>query len=313
MRESYLSGIYQSWSLLHALFHSCYRPSHDSCALDTVESFIMAMAGANADLTLRQAYCQDKFHLYRNGLPGAGDSLRVIYDGRRHNAAAAARWASINARYLTIPRPGNFQLNMLDRARLRETATASRTPFRGLVLQPFERPPGDIQEAIKDQLNNFRELLRASLRYVKCVGWGRDGVLTLWRYRPSRGQEYRVVMKQSAYGLGGRPVANVRPMLNTGSIMREKGIMTVSPNCNQVISLSSYLGMLTKSVSARCYVEHPILYNGSSWENTQLEVSRSPVAGDLGVWQTWRVGSTEPKENTSSWTTASSATWNPSS
>lgn len=196
----------------------------------------MALALANQDLNLIQAYCQDKFHLYRNGLPGAGDSLGTIHDrARNRNAAAVARWGNIQQRRNTIPRPGNFQLNMLDRARLRAIATASRTLFRGLVLQPVPRPPDDIQEAIRDQLNNFRELLRTSLRYVKCVGWGRDGVLTLWRYQPSRGQEFRVVMKQSAFGLGprGRPVA--RTSLNTVSIVREKDIMTVSPNCNRVI------------------------------------------------------------------------------
>lgn len=207
----------------------------------------MALALANQDLTIRQAYCQDKFHLYRNGLPGAGDGLRAIEEGNRNgNAAAVARWGNITARFLTIPRPGNFRFNLWHRARLRAIATARRTLFRGRVLQPIPRPEGDAQEAIREQLNNFRDLLRTSLRYVKCVGWGRDGVLTLWRYQPSRGQEFRVVMKQSARG--GRPPRRPadRPSLYTTMIIREKNIMTVSPSCNQSNPLSSYLGMLTK-------------------------------------------------------------------
>lgn len=229
----------------------------------------MALARANQALTEIQAYCQDKFHLYRNGLPGAGDTLGTILVGVRNgDPAAVARWARITARFATIPRPGNFRFILWHRARLRAMATARRTPFRGRELPPIPRPDENIQEAIGGQLNNFRDLLRSSFRYVKCVGWGRDGVLTLWRYQPSRGQEFRVVMKQSAYGARQRGRQRARPVLSTGMIMRERDIMTVSPNCSQNSPVSSHLDILTNACLSDAVSSPPhcttVLYGRSS-------------------------------------------------
>lgn len=198
---------------------------------------------ANQRLNLVQAYCQDKFHLYRNGITGFSDSLRTIYDGHIAGIAAhTARWNNILARRNTIPRAGYFRFILWHRARLGAIAAANRIPYRGWEQPPIPRPDDETQEPIKEQLNNFRELLRSTLRFVKCVGWGRDGVLTLWRYRPSRGREHLVVLKQSA--IGGRPPGRpgARPRLSVTMLMREKEIMTVSIKSNTKFP---YLSMLT--------------------------------------------------------------------
>lgn len=227
----------------------------------------MALARANQDLILIQGYCQDKFRRYTNGLPGAGDSLEVIYESRNRDAASAARWNNLLGR-VPIPRPANRQFSLWHRQRLRAIATDRRLPYRGWELPIFPRPDRESQGPIRGQLNNFRDLLRSTFRYVKCVGWGRDGVLTLWRYRPSRGQEFRVVMKQSA--LAGRPRGQPRARLgyNTFNIMRERNIMTVSPNCKPSSSLSGFLGMLTNRCLSDAVSSTPhcatVLHGGSS-------------------------------------------------
>ncbi|KAG6361235.1 hypothetical protein INS49_009459 [Diaporthe citri] len=40
--------------------------------------------------------------------------------------------------------------------------------------------------------------MRSCFRYVKCLGWGCDGIASLWRYSPGPGQEHLVVMKMSS-------------------------------------------------------------------------------------------------------------------
>lgn len=222
-----------------------------------------ALAAANVQLTLRQAFCQDKFHFYRNGLSGADDDLGgIIEKAKVRDPAALARLANIVARYNTLPRPGYFRLTLWHRARLGAIAAARRVPFRERTLSPPPRPDADTREEVKDQLNNFRALLRTTLRYVKCLGWGRDGVITLWRYRPTRGQDHRVVLKQSARvgQLARRQEA--RPILDTRNILNEKSVMTVSRNFSPNRSPHICL-RVDKSMPVRCCVEHPTPYSGS--------------------------------------------------
>lgn len=220
-----------------------------------------ALGPANQHLTLIQAYCQDKFHLYRNGLPGSSDSFRTIHDGHvARNAAHTARWNNIQGRINTIPRAGYFRFILWHRVRLGAIAAANRIFYRGWDRPSIPRPDDEIQEPIREQLNNFRELLRSTLRFVKCVGWGRDGVVTLWRYRPSRGREHLVVLKQSASGGRPRGRPGVRPRLSVTRLMREKEIMTVSINFNANISLFVYVDT---SMYIRCYVEHLTLSSAS--------------------------------------------------
>lgn len=175
-----------------------------------------------------QAYCEDKFHLYRNGEAGAETGFRIILArAAAGDADAIARRNRILARALLLPRLGNLPFNLFHRFRLRAIAAGRRNPFRGLTLSPIKRPDADAREAGKEQLNNFRDLLRTTFRFVKCLGWGGNGVLTLWRYKPSSGQTHHVVMKQSGRGSRRR---GARPILEIISIMREKNVMTVSNN-----------------------------------------------------------------------------------
>lgn len=253
------------WSRTHALFCDCYFPYHVCCVLNIPDFLTMAaaLAAANVQLTLQQAFCQDKFHLYRNGLSGANDDLRgILARASAGNPAAVARRANINARFNTIPRPGYFRFTLWHRARLGAIAAAKREPFRERTLSPPPRPDADTREEVKDQLNNFRALLRTTLRYVKCLGWGRDGVITLWRYRPTRGQDHRVVLKQSARVVQRGRRQEARPILDTRNILDEKIVMTVSRNLSPNSSPNICLGV-DKSMPVRCYVEHPTPYSGS--------------------------------------------------
>lgn len=195
------------------------------------------LANATIQLTIAQAYFQDKFHLYRNGLPGAGVTLAAIDEGNKNgDPASVARWADIVRRTTTLPQAGNYRFSLFYQRRLRNIAAARRVSYRGWNPQPIPRPDEATQEAAKDQLNNFRNLLRTTLLFDKCIGWGRDGIITLWRYKPSRGrQDYRVVMKQSASGF---QKEGFRPELNVEGIIHEKDMMTVGTdstgNCSHV-------------------------------------------------------------------------------
>lgn len=218
-----------------------------------------APLGPNSLLLQYQAYAQDKFHLYRNGLPGATLDISSIRRGMRDgNPVAIARWNQIIARTNTLPRPGNFQFTQGHRQRLGALAAARRIRFRGWRIPPIPRPSDDAQVAITNQLNNFRNLLRSTMRYIKCLGWGGEGVLTLWRYQPSTGQSYLVVLKQTANGNGTR--SDTRPRLFTGAILRERTTHTVSANLEENVSLSFWTNRL---ISTRCCVEHHILCPGS--------------------------------------------------
>lgn len=252
----------------------CYFPYHVCCVLNIPDFLTMAaaQAAANVQLTLQQAFCQDKFHLYRNGLSGANDDLKgIIEKARTRDAAALARLANIVARYNTLPRPGYFRFILYHRARLGAIAAAKREPFRERTLSPIPRPDADTRGEVKDQLNNFRALLRTTLRYVKCLGWGRDGVITLWRYRPTRGQDHRVVLKQSARVVQRGRRQEAKPILDTRNILNEKIVMTVSRNFGPNSFPHICLGV-DKSTPVRCCVEHPTPYSGSYWQITQSEV-----------------------------------------
>lgn len=196
---------------------------------------------AAVQLDVVQAYFQDKFHLYRNGRRGVKDTLRAIYArANAGDAAAIRRRNNINARLGTLPRPGNFQFRSRHRDRLGAIAFDKRKPFRDKIPNAMRQPGADAQEAGKEQLNNFRNLLRTTFRYIKCLGAGTDGVLTLWRYQPSRGQTHHVVMKQSARGHRRR---GARPTLDVERILREKDMTTVSTNPNIESHLFIHLGM----------------------------------------------------------------------
>lgn len=139
--------------------------------------------------------------------------------------ASIARYANITARIGNIPSQGNFNFTDANRGRLKALASASRVPYQGWNPPAIPRPDKDTQEAAKEQLNNFRTLLKSTLFFDKCIGWGRDGVLTLWNYKPSRGREHRVVMKQSA---SATRETGARPILSVEKILHEKDVMTAS-------------------------------------------------------------------------------------
>lgn len=184
------------------------------------------LAGAQDALELEQAYCQHKFHYYRNGLDGYHVSLQEIHAGAvAGNAHAIARWADIQNRWLHhLPRVGAiYGFTQAHSARLNAVAVPIRQPFQTWRGRPpaLRRPGAKDQAEVKKNLNNFRNLLRSTFSYIKCLGWGGEGVVSLWRYRPSRGAEHRVVMKASVRR--GRSPASA-----TQDLIAERSMMTVS-------------------------------------------------------------------------------------
>lgn len=183
------------------------------------------LANAQGQLELEQAYCQHKFHYYRNGIYGYHISLEEIHAGAvAGSARAVARWADIqNRRLHHLPRVGAYGFTQAHSARLNAVAVPSRQEFRTWRGRPpaLPRPDAESQAEVKTNLNNFRSLLRSTFRYIKCLGWGGEGIVSLWRYKPSRGAEHRVVMKASVRR--GRSTASAAE-----DLIAERSMMTVS-------------------------------------------------------------------------------------
>jgi hypothetical protein len=183
------------------------------------------LAVAQNRLIWEQAYCQHKFHYFRNVLDGAEVSLPEIRRGANAgDADCIARLADITQRAMqNLPRQAAYGFTRANSARLKAVALPNRDPFRawGGKVPALDRPNADEQAKVKENLNNFRDLLRSTFRFVKCLGWGGEGVVTLWRYRPSPDRERRVVMKA--------PIQGARnPALAALNINGERDTMTVS-------------------------------------------------------------------------------------
>lgn len=218
----------------------------------------MALAALNAQLQRQQRFYQDKFHRYRNGLPRSDvDFGTIIAQINARDVAAAAHLAGLLA--LPLPGLGNFQFTQGHRDRLRAIAARRRRPLQGLGPPPLRRLGRDSREAIKDQLNNVRALLGPTFRFVKCLGWGGGGVITLWRYKPPRGQEHGVVMKQPAsvsLGPGGGLT------LDTDGIFAEKNMMSVRTDFKEPFPVSLAHRCLPDAMSGTSH-RTPVPHEGS--------------------------------------------------
>jgi hypothetical protein len=186
----------------------------------------------------QQGFCSHKFHWYRNGLPDHHLKEWEIRDGwLRGDPALTYRWNDILARTQALappapfPVPGEYQFTAAERDRLRGFAIPGRVPFR--TLRP--PPPGaplvrEARKAVTQEYTSAYSVMRSCFRYFKCLGWGSEGVASLWKYSPGPGQEHMVVMKMSSQWLRiDQPVPQV--ILNTAYIDKER----------QVISVSKYL------------------------------------------------------------------------
>lgn len=201
-------------------------------------------------LRLDQAYFQWKFHRYRNGLTGDDVSLEEIAskaaDG---DAISIARRADIFSRLAHLPRNAIYDFTPAHQTRLRTRANINPILFRNFggaeTLANLQRPPTDAQDRVKENLNNFRNLLRLSFRYIKCLGWGGEGVVSLWRYRPDRNRDRLVVFKAVLVRGGALATA-------AQNIDRERDMMTVgvteprtSPPCVDNFSPTDVLSCAT--------------------------------------------------------------------
>lgn len=184
-----------------------------------------ALIDAQNNLLWEQAYSQQKFHYYRNGIPGYHISLRnILIRANAGDAYSVARRADINNRSVNhLPRQAAYGFTQAHSARLKAVAVPQRETFESLggKAEAPVRPEADTQVDVKENLNNFRNLLRATFSYIKCLGWGGEGIVTLWRYRPSPDRARRVVMKASVR-------AARDPASAAQDINKERDMLTVS-------------------------------------------------------------------------------------
>lgn len=160
------------------------------------------------DVANLQGYFQHRFHYYRNGLPNYQDSRdHIIEQSNLLVQEYQQRLADINQRIASLPgQPGaanppagNFNFTTNHRDRLRNLAVPNREPLR--TVQPqigTTDVTREMRQVVEDEYTKAYRLMRASFRYIKCLGWGGDGIVSLWKYSPEPAQGHMVVMKMSA-------------------------------------------------------------------------------------------------------------------
>lgn len=190
-----------------------------------------------AEVSERQGYASHKFHYYRNGLDGYEASLRQIQDGAANgDPEFTQRWADITLRTASLPGlpaavappPGAFDFTDNSRDRLKNVAVPGRFHLRSVTVKirtaDFKPKSSD---AIQDGYTNAYRAMRATFRYVKCLGWGGEGIASLWKYSPGPGQEHSVVMKMSTQLDDDAAPTGRRAELETQYIQEERDIITV--------------------------------------------------------------------------------------
>lgn len=195
---------------------------------------VMAAIGQQARvLAEEQAYCSHKFHYYRNGLPGHELSHDAIQDGFLNgDPVLTNRWNDIQARNpLAVPPPlalARFQFTVNHRERLRTVALGSRIALRRYGAP--QRPPIDRQarQAVTQEYTSIYPRMRASFRYFKCLGWGGEGITSLWRYSPGPGQNHMVVMKMATSSKTVQVPTGTQVVIDTDDIDKERQKLSVS-------------------------------------------------------------------------------------
>ncbi|KAL1856314.1 hypothetical protein Daus18300_010799 [Diaporthe australafricana] len=190
-----------------------------------------ALFAAQSGLLDTQAWLQDKFHYYRNGMPGRNDTHEDIRDdAAAGDAAAIQRLADIAARRAhQLPRAGNYTFTDADRGRLKGVAVVNRGWYNTAV-PPDRRQPiePEARQVVRVEFRRAAQLLTSSFRYVKNLGYGHNGIMSLWRYQ-APGQDHHIVMKMST-DWQRRPRRGARgrlaPLVMTvGDIQLERGWM----------------------------------------------------------------------------------------
>ncbi|KAG8163387.1 hypothetical protein KVR01_006684 [Diaporthe batatas] len=163
----------------------------------------LAAIGTKAHLLSEsQAYSAQKFHYYRNGIPGYELTYWDIQNGFLNgDPVLTQRWNDIQARNGLNPPPvpalARFQFTANHRDRLRTIAVNNRLPLRAMVAPPNAPIDRRARQTVAQEYTTLYPRMRATFRYFKCLGWGGEGITSLWRYSPGPGQNHMVVMKMS--------------------------------------------------------------------------------------------------------------------
>ncbi|POS76787.1 hypothetical protein DHEL01_v204820 [Diaporthe helianthi] len=185
-----------------------------------------------AQLSETQAFCEHKFHYYRNGIAGYSLEYQDIQDGFLiGDPELTNRWQDIQRRGVipppqVLPPLAQFQFNVNHRNRLRALAVARRTPLRNLANPARPMIDRETRELVRQEYTSAYAQMRACFRYIKCLSWGGQGITSLWRYSPGPGQSHAVVMKMSINPKS-IPVAYARRLvISTRDIDKERHILS---------------------------------------------------------------------------------------
>lgn len=188
---------------------------------------------AQNDLLNTQAWLQQKFHYYRNGLPGRHDTHEDLTDrAAAGDQAAAQRLADVASRRANhLPRAANYAFTDADRDRLYGISFLTRG-WLNAASPPDRRQPiaPEARQVVRVGFRRAGGLLTSSFRYVKNLGYDENGILSLWRYQ-APGRDHHLVMKMSTdwqpsprRGARGRLAPLV---MSVGDIQKERGWMDV--------------------------------------------------------------------------------------
>jgi hypothetical protein len=165
-----------------------------------------ALQDVKIDMEETQGYYSHRFHRYRNGLPGHYMSWADIqHFARNGEPIMIARCDDIMNRVAVLAPPGpqpprpTFRFRTRDRARLRALAHRKRQPLR--TLPPPAKGPRlspEVKTLVRQEYTRRYARMRSCFRYIKCLGWGGEGVVSLWKYSPGPRQEHMVVMKMTS-------------------------------------------------------------------------------------------------------------------
>ncbi|KAI3392688.1 hypothetical protein diail_5288 [Diaporthe ilicicola] len=160
------------------------------------------LANSQGSLLQTQAWLQDKYHYYRNGTSAYQDFYDdLVVAANQGHQGAAQRVADVaNRRANQLPRLANYVFNDWDRGRLYGVAWRKRSWFQagqpiGMREAPLEH---EAREVVRAEFRRAAQLMTSSFRYIKNLGYGPNGIMSLWRYQaPGAQDSHHFVMKMS--------------------------------------------------------------------------------------------------------------------
>lgn len=195
-------------------------PAHPADAVAAAAAQLRRTIGA---VVMQQRYTQHKFSLYRNGDTNFRRSLGNLRELRQ--AGQADLWDRMRARQ--IPR-GSYRgiFRDADRVALQDIADQRQLYF-GVALRRPPRISRPSMDTARGEVRRAGQIMNNTFRFIRYLGHGGQGMVSLWEYRPGPRQVHRFVLKVSTATKPG-PEPNDPEVADTDGVEKEKDFMTVS-------------------------------------------------------------------------------------